>query len=280
MKLATVRLEDRTQAVRVDGAIATEIQGAASVDALLQDPAWRGRAAQAKGRTHQLDAPGAPMLAPVVTHPSKVLCVGLNYRAHITEMKREMPQYPTLFAKWADCLAGPYDDVPIPPEASGHVDWEGELAVIIGRDVRRARGREAAAAIAGYAVSDDVSMRDWQFRTREWLQGKVWGASTPLGPTLTTPDEMPSGAQLVTRLDGEEMQRGRIDDLVFGPAELVEYCSTILPLRAGDVIITGTPGGVGNARDPQVFLAPGHVVEVQIDGVGTLRNRFVAERVA
>jgi acylpyruvate hydrolase len=122
-------------------------------------------------------------------------------------------------------------------------------------------------------------MRDWQFRTREWLQGKIWADSTPLGPVLATPDEIPAEAYITTTVDGVQKQHGDIHDLVFGPVELVEYVSTILPLNPGDVIISGTPGGVGNAREPQEFLQPGQTVTVSIDGIGTLSNTLAAETV-
>lgn len=277
MKVATARLTSTTVAVLVDEAAgtATELPGISDVGALLAGPGLAAAPALASGTRHRL----ADLdLAPVVPHPGKIVCVGLNYRAHILEMKRDLPDAPTLFAKFDDCLVGPTDDVVLPPE-SDSVDWEGELAVVIGTSVRRARGADARAAIAGYSLCNDISMRDWQFRTREWLQGKVWADSTPLGPYLATPDELPADAQVVTLVDGVEMQRGDVHDLVFGPVELVEYVSTILPLHPGDVIVTGTPGGVGNARTPQVFLHDGQTVTVRVDGLGELTNRVVAEHV-
>ncbi|UQN28974.1 fumarylacetoacetate hydrolase family protein [Brachybacterium kimchii] len=278
MKLTTIRTAGTasgTTAALVDGEEVIELDRTEDVGALLRRGGVADAESLATGARHRLDE---VELAPVVTRPGKIICVGLNYRAHILEMKRDLPEAPTLFAKYDECLLGARDDIVLPPE-SDRIDWEGELAVVIGSSVRRARGEEARAAIAGYSICNDVSMRDWQFRTREWLQGKIWADSTPLGPVLATPDEIPADARLVTLVDGEEMQRGDIHDLVFGPVDLVEYISTVIPLNPGDVIISGTPGGVGNARDPQVFLRPGQEVTVRIDGIGELRNRTVAEEV-
>lgn len=216
------------------------------------------------------------VLAPVVPRPGKIVCVGLNYRTHITEMGRELPEHPTLFAKYPEALIGPRDDLRLPAE-SDRVDWEGELAVVIGRRVRRATDEEASAAIAGYSVLNDVTMRDYQYRTPQWLQGKTWESSTPFGPVLATAEEIPAGALLTTRVDGEEVQRAAIDDLVFGPAELVCYISTIVTLEPGDVIATGTPGGVGHARRPGRYLAAGQTLSTSVDGIGELCNVVVAE---
>ncbi|GAA4165299.1 fumarylacetoacetate hydrolase family protein [Gryllotalpicola daejeonensis] len=273
MKLATVRGPDgSTVAVRIDGDTATEL-GVPDVGAVLRG-AELSAVAETVGTQHPVESLD---YAPLVTEPGKIICVGLNYRAHILEMKRDLPEYPVLFAKFADCLVGDGDDIVLPPE-SDQIDWEGELAVVIGTRVRRATAEQAQAAIAGYSICNDVSMRDWQFRTREWLQGKIWADSTPLGPVLATPDEIPDEAYLVTTVDGVEKQRGDIHDLVHDPVQLVEYISTVLPLNPGDVIVTGTPGGVGHAREPQEFLSAGQTVTVTIDGIGTLSNTTVAER--
>jgi len=190
-------------------------------------------------------------------------------RTHIQEMGRELPPYPTLFAKFAEALIGPYDDLVLPAESDA-VDWEAELAVVIGQRVRHADGDSAQAAIAGYAVANDVSMRDWQFRTSEWLQGKTFEATTPFGPHLVTTDEVAPDAQIVCEVDGETVQSSRISDLVFSPVELVRYISTILTLSPGDVIIIGTMGGVGHARKPPAYLHPGQKLVTRIDGVGEL----------
>ncbi|RGE19304.1 fumarylacetoacetate hydrolase family protein [Leucobacter sp. wl10] len=272
MKLATIRVDGSTRAARIDGELATVLEDFADVGAVLASDGL-SRAAEATGRT----LPAADLdFAPVVVNPGKIVCVGLNYRAHILEMGRPLPDFPVLFAKFSDSLLGAGDDIPLPPESES-IDWEGELAVVIGSTVRRASAEHAAEAIAGYTIANDVSMRDWQFRTREWLQGKMWEASTPLGPVLATPDEIPADAHLVTAVNGIEKQRSDVHDLVHDPAGLVAYVSTITTLRPGDVILTGTPGGVGHARDPREYLAEGDVVAVSIDGIGTLSNRAVAE---
>ena len=206
--------------------------------------------------------------------------MGLNYRSLILEMGRQIPEYPTLFAKFAETLIGAHDDVQLPPESS-KVDWEAELALVIGTRVRRATDEQAADAIAGFTVLNDVSMRDWQNRTPMWDQGKTWESSTPVGPFLVTPDEVAGGVRpavdISCDVNGETMQSANTADLVFDPVFLVRYISTIVTLNPGDVIATGTPGGVGQARDPQRFLTDGGVMVTTIDGVGQLRNRTVAE---
>ncbi|WP_024874395.1 fumarylacetoacetate hydrolase family protein [Saccharomonospora piscinae] len=271
MKLATLRLGDATAAVRVEGTTAVET-GFADVGALLRD-GGPSVAATADGARHDLTT---AEFAPVVTRPGKIICAGLNYRNHILEMGRDLPEHPTLFAKYPEALVGARDAIQLPPEST-RVDWEGELAVVVGTRVRRAPVERARAAIAGYAVLNDVTMRDYQYRTLQWLQGKTWEASTPFGPVLATPDELPSDAELVTELDGEEVQRTPIDDLVFDAAALVSYVSTIVTLQPGDVIATGTPGGVGHAREPARYLSAGQTLTTRVDGIGELVNVAVAE---
>jgi acylpyruvate hydrolase len=190
-------------------------------------------------------------------------------------MGRELPEHPTLFAKFADALVGPADPVALDP-ASAAVDWEAELAVVIGAPVRRASEAEAQAAIAGFAVLNDVTMRDWQYRGVQWLQGKTFEATTPLGPYLVTPDELPGGTRpelgLLCAVDGDTVQSANTADLVFDPVALVAYVSRIVTLRPGDVIATGTPGGVGHARDPKRYLTDGAVLTTEIQGLGAQRN--------
>jgi acylpyruvate hydrolase len=273
MKLATVRTAAGTAAVRIDDATAVHT-GFQNVGALLAEPDWRERAHGADGARvaiEELD------YAPVVPRPDKIVCVGLNYRSHILEMGRELPEYPTLFAKYPDALIGAQDDI-ILPGASDAVDWEAELAVVVGAPVRHASTDEAAAAIAGYCVLNDVTARDWQYRTVEWLQGKTFESTTPFGPFLVTTDEFDFDAAIIeARVDGQTVQSAEIRDLVFTPAELVAYLSTVLTLRPGDVIATGTPGGVGHAREPKRYLAPGSVLTTTITGLGQCRNVCRAE---
>jgi acylpyruvate hydrolase len=271
MRLATIRTANGTRAVRVDGEEAVET-GHADVGALLEDPQWAATAAAAHGPRHSYSVAD---LAPVIPRPPKILCVGLNYRNHILEMGRELPQYPTLFGKFAEALIGPHDDIELAPESNA-VDWEAELAVIVGTPVRRASATEAAAAIAGFSVLNDVTMRDWQYRTTEWMQGKTFEATTPLGPVLVTPDELPGGVRpaltITGQVDGETVQKAETSDLVFDPVALVQYISTILTLRPGDVIATGTPGGVGHARKPPRYLGDGMMLTTVVAGIGSLHN--------
>jgi acylpyruvate hydrolase len=262
-----------TTAVRQDGDTLTEIPGYADVGALLKDPAWETTAAAATGATHPVD--GAD-LAAVVPFPGKIICVGHNYRNHIQEMGREVPEYPTLFAKYAESLIGPNDDLALPQE-SDTVDWEAELAVVIGKQGRRISEADAADHIAGYAVLNDVSMRDYQFRTIQWLQGKTWEKSTPFGPALVTKDEFRAGPLMTSAVDGEIQQSTPTGDLVFTPEFLVSYISTIITLNPGDVIATGTPGGVGHAQDPKRYLQEGQLLVTTIEGLGQLKNRAVKE---
>ncbi|MGN6403116.1 fumarylacetoacetate hydrolase family protein, partial [Sinomonas sp.] len=215
-------------------------------------------------------------LAPVVPSPSKVFCVGLNYASHIKEMGRELPEYPTLFAKFADTLTGPFDDVEL-PVADQAIDWEAELVVVVGKRARRVGEDVAGDYIAGYTAANDISMRSYQFRTKEGLQGKVWEKSTPVGPVMVTPDELDRDAAITTTVDGEERQRGSIGDLVHGPEFLVSYISEMITLNPGDLILTGTTGGVGHARRPEVYLTDGQTVTVAIEGIGELRNRTRAQ---
>jgi acylpyruvate hydrolase len=278
MRLATLRTPDGTVAVRLDDALAVEIEGVADVGALLAHPDWRERATAASGAQHPLHSISPTAWAPVVLSPTKIVCVGLNYANHIREMGRELPEHPTLFAKYPEALIGPYDTIVLPVEAPRAVDWEGELAVIIGAPARRVDGAAAAAAIAGYAILNDVTMRDFQYRTPEWFQGKTFEATTPLGPYLTTADEFVLEGELTTAVDDETVQTTPIDDLVFSPVELVSYISHIFTLNPGDVIATGTPGGVGHARKPPRYLFDGAVLTTTIDGLGDLRNPVVQER--
>ncbi|WP_375001264.1 fumarylacetoacetate hydrolase family protein [Aeromicrobium sp. CTD01-1L150] len=280
MKLATLRTASSTRAAVVDGTSLVELN-ATDVGAFLRQPGWREDAAAALGdasaRRHAL---ASADLAPVVTAPTKVVCVGLNYRTHIEEMGRDLPEHPTLFAKFADTLIGARDDIVRPPETEAF-DWEVEIAVVIGTQARRAAAAEAEKAIAGFTVLNDITCRDWQFRTREWLQGKNWDRTTPVGPYLVTPEELPGGVRprLAVNLtvDGETMQSDNTADLLFDPVDLVQYVSTMVRLNPGDLIATGTPGGVGHARDPKHYLLGGETVVAEVEGLGLLENVVLAE---
>ena len=217
-------------------------------------------------------------LLPVVPVPGKVLCVGLNYADHIAETGRDTPTYPVLFVKFASSLIGASDDIILPPETS-QLDWEGELAIVIGKAGRRIPVEHALDHVAGYTVANDITMRDYQYKTHQWLQGKAWDDCTPVGPYLVTPDEVDlSVAGIRTVLNGTVMQESTVSQLFFDIPTLISTISTFTTLIPGDLILTGTPGGVGFRRKPQLFLADGDTVAVEIDGVGRIQNRVVAER--
>lgn len=213
------------------------------------------------------------MEAPVL-NPGKIVCVGHNYREHILEMGRDLPPHPVVFAKFSNTIIGPQDDIPFFP-VSEQLDYEAEFAFVIGKRARNVSQDEALDYVAGYTVANDVTYRDIQRRTLQWLQGKTVEGSLPLGPWLITADELgdPSGLEVVLTVNGEERQRSNTANLVFTVPYLVEFLSSLMTLEPGDVILTGTPGGVGVARDPQLFLKDGDVVRVEIDRIGALENR-------
>jgi acylpyruvate hydrolase len=274
MKLATIRTPTGTHAVRLDADSAVQT-GDSDLGSLLAREDWPARAEAAAGPAHPLDGLD---FAPLVPRPEKIICIGLNYRDHIEELGRQTPVYPTLFAKFPSSLIGAYDEVLL-PAVSDAVDWEAELAVIIGAPARHLSVEQAPSVIAGYSVLNDVSVRDYQNRTTQFLQGKMFESATPLGPVLVTPDELPDGvdnprisAEISTEVDGELMQRSDTARLVFDSATLISYISEICTLRPGDVIATGTPGGVGHARKPPRYLTDGAVVTTRIAGIGECRN--------
>jgi acylpyruvate hydrolase len=219
-------------------------------------------------------------LRPVVPDPRKIICVGLNYHAHIEETGRDLPGYPVLFTKFSTSLIGPDDPIVVPPE-SVQVDYEAELAVVIGAPARRVRREQARSVIAGYTVANDVTMRDYQYKTHQWLQGKAWDGSTPLGPVLVSEDEIGERVGklgITLTLNGEVLQSADTSLLIFDIPTLVSTVSEFTTLLPGDVILTGTPGGVGFRRDPQVFLQPGDRVAVAVEEIGELANDVVAEQ--
>lgn len=279
MRLATLKTTTGTTAAVQDGDGFAPIDGIPDVGALLASPDWQEAAGRALAGDARVAGEEATLLQ-VVTDPGKIICAGLNYRSHILEMGRGLPDYPTLFAKFTETLTGPFDDIVAVSEDPA-LDWEGELVIVVGKQARAVSEADAPDYIGGYTIANDISMRTWQFRTKEWLQGKIWESSTPLGPVVVTPDEIDlSAAQLVTSVNGEVMQQHSIGDLLFTPAYLLSYVSTMITLNPGDVILTGTPGGVGRARKPEVYLKAGDEVTVEIDGIGALRNSVVSEESA
>ena len=215
---------------------------------------------------------------PTIPNSDKVICVGVNYRPHVEEMGREIPEHPVLFVRFAGSQVGHREPL-LKPSASEQFDFEGEFAIVIGRRARHVSRDEAWSFVAGVTCFMDGSVRDWQRHTMQFTAGKNFLRSGSMGPWLVTPDELPDpeDIRLETRVNGSVMQRGRLADLIFPVPELIEYCSTFTELLPGDVIATGTPGGVGAARKPPVWLGEGDTVEVDIVGIGTLANPVRAE---
>jgi acylpyruvate hydrolase len=274
MKLATIRRADgETSAARVEAGEVV-ILPFADVGALLRSgETWRQISAADGERFEHERAEFVALLSA----PGKVACVGRNYLRHVRDAGGEVPEHPTLFAKFPEALTGPYDDIPLPSESVA-VDWEAELVVVLGAKVRRAGEDEAAAAIAGFTVGNDVSMRDWQSRAGDWLQGKTWEACSPIGPMLVTEDEVGGvrpDLRLQCTVDDEVMQDARTSDLLFDPVDLVSYISTIVTLLPGDLIFSGSPPGVGKSRTPPLFLKSGQVMTTEIEGIAQMRNKVV-----
>ena len=274
MKLATLRIAGGgTTAALATGAGSYLVLPADDVGALLARPQWRTTVEEAAAATDQDVISGADAdFGPLLPRAGKVICCGLNYGDHIQEMGRELPEYPTLFAKYADTLIGASDAVEV--HGSLRVDWEAELAVVVGSELFRADEDQARAAIAGYTVANDVSMRDWQNRTLQWFQGKAFDRTTPVGPVLLTADEADGDFEVRSYVNGELVQQGNTSTLVFGPAKLLSYISQFTILRLGDLVLTGTPGGVGMGMTPPRFLNDGDILTTEIDGIGRLENLF------
>jgi 2-keto-4-pentenoate hydratase/2-oxohepta-3-ene-1,7-dioic acid hydratase in catechol pathway len=228
------------------------------------------------------DPASVTLLAPV-PDARKIVCVGLNYRDHAAESGVPVPTEPVLFSKYPTALIGDGASIVL-PGVSQEVDFEAELVVVIGRQGRHIPRKRALEHVGGYAVGHDVSARDWQLNKpgKQWMAGKTFDTFAPVGPQLVTPDEVPDPQDLAIRLrlNGQTMQDSNTSQLVFGVEELIEYLSRIFTLLPGDLIFTGTPPGVGMARQPPVWLKPGDTVEVEIDQLGTLTNTVIAENVA
>ena len=228
--------------------------------------------AQVKGSAPDLTL-AALTLLPVVPDPRKILCIGLNYVDHVAETKREIAQYPTVFTRFADSQTA-HGTPLLRPVGCIRFDFEGELAVIIGRSGRHIPRSEALSYIAGYSCYNDASARDWQKHTSQFTPGKNFPGTGGFGPALVTADEIQDyrDLELVTRINGEIMQHASLHQLIFSIEDLIAYCSNFTQLSPGDVIVTGTPGGVGDRRDPPRYLAPGDRVEVEIGPIGCLTN--------
>jgi 2-keto-4-pentenoate hydratase/2-oxohepta-3-ene-1,7-dioic acid hydratase in catechol pathway len=206
----------------------------------------------------------------------KIVCVGLNYLDHAGESAMELPKAPLLFGKFANTLCGDGDPIVLPSDP-GHVDAEAELAVVIGRNAHAVSEEEALECVAGYTCANDVSARDFQFGDGQWFRGKGYDTFCPVGPRIVPPDELdPSDLRIQQRLNGEVLQDSRTSQLIFGVPALISYVSNALTLEPGDLILTGTPQGVGLFREPKISLVPGDVVEVEVEGIGVLRNEIHA----
>ncbi len=217
-------------------------------------------------------------LLPVIPNPAKILCVGHNYETHRQETGRAKVDNPSIFTRFADTLIGA-DDAIRKPAVSDSLDFEGELAIVIGKAGRNIAEADAMAHIAGFACFNDASIRDWQWHTSQFTPGKNFPATAPFGPELVTPDEIEdlAAVTVTTRLNGEQVQHAPVADMIFPIAKIIAYISAFTPLNPGDVIATGTPGGVGAKRQPPLWMKAGDIVEVEIAGVGLLRSRIKAE---
>ncbi len=278
MRFATVRQDGRLGlAVSTGGPFHARMQGDPDYPGGLAELIRDGADLAAAGR-RLLTGPELDLAAVAVLPPlagaGKILCIGLNYADHVAETGHELPAYPEVFARFSSSLTG--HGAPIPrPAVSAQLDFEGELAVVIGRGGRRIAKAEALDHVAGYSIFNDATVRDYQFKTRQWTMGKNFDGTGAFGPVLVTPDELPAGAKglrLRTRLNGAVMQDAGTDRMVFDVATLIVLLSEVMTLAPGDLIVTGTPSGVGFTRTPPVFMRPGDVCEIEVEGVGLLSN--------
>lgn len=277
MRFAHLTGRERPLAVvEGDRIAALAIDGIATVDELIAagPETWDAarKAAAAALDSGESLAPG--MLDAPVKAPSKIACVGLNYHDHCRETGMAAPERPLIFAKFPSSLVGPDAPIEWPEGLTEQVDWEVELAVVIGRRIRHADAGEALDAIFGYTAANDVSARDLQFADQQWVRAKSIDSFCPVGPVIVTPDEFgdPQDKGLIARVNGETMQDSTTAEMIFGVAEIVSFLSRACTLEPGDLILTGTPWGVGGFRTPPIFLKPGDTVEIEVEGVGVLAN--------
>ena len=282
MKLVSFRVDGRSSYGVLDGAAIADVSSVLGPDfpdlksTLGQENSLaRLREAAGQGRSVALDA---VELLPPVPNPAKIFCIGHNYEEHRVETGRPKTTYPAVFVRFAESQVAHQQAAWI-PSVSTEVDYEGEMAVVIGRSGRRIPRDQALAHVAGYSCYNDISIRDWQRHTSQFTPGKNFLRTGAFGPWIVTADEIadPQSLDLTTRLNGQVMQSASTARMIFTVAELIEYLSAFTVLVPGDVIVSGTPGGVGAKRDPQVFMKAGDLIEVEIGAVGTLRNRLVPE---
>jgi 2-keto-4-pentenoate hydratase/2-oxohepta-3-ene-1,7-dioic acid hydratase in catechol pathway len=245
--------------------------------AILGGPGLEAVAA-AVGEAPAVPLAGATLLAPIA-RPPKFLAIGMNYRDHVAETGREAPKYQYWFNKQSTCVIGPGAPIVVPGAYSTQVDYEGELGMVIGRRCRRVRAADAREVVAGWLIVNDVSVRDWQYRSPTFTMGKSWDTHGPIGPWMVTDDEVddPHRLRIRTWVNDDLRQDGNTADLIFNCWEMIEHLSTAFTLEPGDVISTGTPAGVGAARQPPAWLVAGDVVRIAIDGLGELRNPVIDE---
>ncbi|WP_417620707.1 fumarylacetoacetate hydrolase family protein [Parasphingorhabdus sp.] len=278
MKLASFELDGRQSWGIVDDAhihdMGAAMPGIPSLkQALDEDRLKSASDARASAPIVQLDA---ITFLPVIPDPAKVICCGLNYHEHRIESDNPEIGYPTLFVRFGDSQTGHQCPIEYPQQTT-KLDYEAELAVIIGRPARHVAREDAWDYVAGYSCYNDVSVRDWQKHTTQMTPGKNFPTTGPFGPWMVTPDEAGdlAGLSIESRLNGEVMQKAYLGDMIFDIPHLIEYISTFTMLSPGDVILTGTPGGVGLRRDPQIFMKPGDRVEVEIEKIGLLSNPII-----
>lgn len=270
MRFATIEIEGLAQWGVVEGSAIALIDRWPTLQQAIAAGELHEAASSPSGVRVAIDA---ARWLPVIPEPTKIICIGLNYENHRRETGRAAVSHPTIFTRFADSQTGHLRQMVLPPE-SDQLDFEGELAVVIGKGGRRIPEQRALDHVAGYACYNEGSIRDWQAHTIQFTPGKNWPETGSFGPWLVTPDEIgPLGPQRIqTRLNGTVMQDATLSEMIFSVPRLIAYISTFTLLSPGDVIVSGTPGGVGVKRDPPVFMREGDRVEVQIDGVGTLVN--------
>lgn len=263
----------------VNGDVVTSL-GAVSLDSLLAEGVDLVRYAEERLPGGQRFPLSKATLLPPLTRPNKIICIGLNYADHTKESPYEQPAYPSVFNRFNTSLIA-HGQPMIRPQASDSLDFEGEMAVVLKRGGRHIAQEDALDHVAGYSIFNDGSVRDYQFKSPQWTIGKNFDGTGAFGPYLVTPDEVPPGGKglrLETRLNGEVMQSANTADMLFDVAALIAILSEAVTLEAGDVIVTGTPAGIGWARTPRLFMRPGDVCEVMVEGLGTLRNEIHDER--
>lgn len=285
MHLLSYRAQDRVgvAASRDGKAFRGLLEGEANypgpVDRLIRHSASERKTSIAALLAGQSVDPSAVEVLQPLRAPGKIICVGLNYRDHANESGMQVPEYPTLFARFPSSLI-PHGAPIVRPRDSDRLDYEGELVAVIGKGGRRIAPSDALDHVAGYSIFNDGSIRDFQLRTPQWTMGKNFDGTGPFGPVLVTADALPPGARglkIETRLNGQTMQKSSTDQLIFDVPALVSLISAGITLEAGDIIVTGTPSGVGAARKPPVFMKAGDVCEIEIEGIGVLRNTVVDE---